>query len=315
MNHIVLSSILPVMAVILSGLLVGRAGWLGAGAVQRLSQLAFMLCMPVLLFRSMSRIHVEQLDPTPALAYTLALALVFAGMLRAHGMSQRGAVLALAATYGNAVMIGIPLVALAWGDPGLVTLFTLVPIHSLLLMTTATVVLEFAAARARVADTPEVAARVWSVGLQALRKALIHPVPMPILAGLLFAQTGLVLPAWLDLPMAWLGKGFGPLALFLVGVSLASAFIGKNLRAALVMTSIKNLLVPLLVAALGWAFGMRGLPLAVMVVTGSLPVGANAFMFSQRYRVAQDVVTASVGVSTAVSALTVSLVLLLFGSQ
>lgn len=315
MNHIVLSSILPVMAVILSGLLVGRAGWLGAGAVQRLSQLAFMLCMPVLLFRSMSRIHVEQLDPTPALAYTLALALVFAGMLRAHGMSQRGAVLALAATYGNAVMIGIPLVALAWGDPGLVTLFTLVPIHSLLLMTTATVVLEFAAARARVADTPEVAARVWSVGLQALRKALIQPVPMPILAGLLFAQTGLVLPVWLDLPMAWLGKGFGPLALFLVGVSLASAFIGKNLRAALVMTSIKNLLVPLLVAALGWAFGMRGLPLAVMVVTGSLPVGANAFMFSQRYRVAQDVVTASVGVSTAVSALTVSLVLLLFGSQ
>ena len=81
----------------------------------------------------------------PAAVYTLALVLVFAGMLRRHGLSQRGAVLALAATYGNAVMIGIPLVSLAWGEAGLVTLFTLIPIHSLVLLTTATVVLEFAA--------------------------------------------------------------------------------------------------------------------------------------------------------------------------
>ena len=77
------------------------------------------------------------------------------------------------------------------------------------------------------------------------------------------------------------------------------------------MTTVKNLLVPLLVASLGWAFGMRGLALVVMVVTAALPVGANSFLFSQRYRVAQNLVTASVGVSTALSALTVSLILLL----
>jgi malonate transporter len=39
-----------------------------------------------------------------------------------------------------------------------------------------------------------------------------------------------------------------------------------------------------------------------------LPVGANAFLFSQRYGVAQETVTASVAVSTRV-ALTVSLIL------
>ena len=52
-------------------------------------------------------------------------------------------VLALGVTYSNAVMIGIPLVQLAWGDAGLVTLLTLIPIHSLVLLTAATVGLEF----------------------------------------------------------------------------------------------------------------------------------------------------------------------------
>jgi len=313
MNHVVLSALLPVMAMILLGLGAGRARWLGPEAVRRLSTLAFMVLTPVLLFRAMSRVHVEQLDLRPALVYTLALALVFAAVLRQHGLSRRAAVLALAATYGNAVMIGIPLIALAWGEAGLVTLFTLIPIHSLLLLTTATVVLEFAAAREQAAASPDAAARLWMVGLHAMRKALIHPVPLPIIAGLLFAQTGLAIPPWLDAPMLWLGKAFGPLALFLVGVSLAASFIGKNLRGALMMTGVKNLLVPALAGALGWLFGMSGLPLAVMIVTAALPVGANAFMFSQRYAVAQETITASVAVSTALSALTVSVVMLLLG--
>lgn len=315
MNHVVLSALLPVFALILFGLGVGRARWIGPSAVRRLTTLAFMVLTPVLLFRAMSRVHVEQLDLKPAAVYTLALALVFAGMLRQQGLSQRGAVLALAATYGNSVMIGIPLVSLAWGEAGLVTLFTLIPINSLLLLTAATVVLEFAAAREQATASPEVASRLWIVGLRALRKALIHPVPLPIIAGLLFAQTGAAIPPWLDTPMAWLGKGFGPLALFLVGVSLATAYVGRNLRGAMLMTAVKNLLLPLLAAALGLAFGMSGLPLAVLIVTAAMPVGANSYLFSQRYGVGQDTVTASVAVSTAVSAVTVTLILLLVGPR
>ncbi|MCB2007756.1 MAG: AEC family transporter, partial [Rhodoferax sp.] len=142
MNHVVLSALLPVMALILLGLGIGRARWLGPGMVRRLSTLAFMVLTPILLFRSMSRVHVEQLDLLPALVYALALALVFGGVLGVHGVNRRGGVVAMAATYGNSVLIGIPLISLVWGDSGLVTLFTLIPLHSLMLLTTATVVLE-----------------------------------------------------------------------------------------------------------------------------------------------------------------------------
>ncbi|MCW5643305.1 MAG: AEC family transporter [Rhodoferax sp.] len=313
MNHVVLSALLPVMALILLGLGIGRARWLGPGMVRRLSTLAFMVLTPILLFRSMSRVHVEQLDLLPALVYALALALVFGGVLGVHGVNRRGGVVAMAATYGNSVLIGIPLISLVWGDSGLVTLFTLIPLHSLMLLTTATVVLEFAEARDQAAVRPEVAARLWLVALHSLRKALIHPVPLPIIAGLLFAQTGLVMPAWLDTPMSWLGKAFGPLALMLVGVSLASSYVGRHLRGALSISLLKNLLVPALAGVLGWLFGMSGQPLAVMIVMAALPVGANAFLFSQRYGVAQETITASIAVSTALSAVTVSLAVVLLG--
>ena len=226
--------------------------------------------------------------------------------------------LALALTYSNAVMVGIPLVGLAWGDAGLVTLLTLIPVHSLLLLTSATLALELVLARDESAQAasvraPNVVGRMWRVVAQALRKALLHPVPLPIIAGLLFAQTGLQVPVWLDLPMRWLGSAFGPLALSLVGITLAGSVIGVQLRGALVLTAIKNLLVPALAAWLGWVFGMHGLPLAVMVVTAALPIGANVFLFSQRYGVAQDLVTAGVAVSTAMALVTVSAVMLLAG--
>jgi predicted permease len=67
-------------------------------------------------------------------------------------------------------------------------------------------------------------------------------------------------------------------------------------------------------AAAGWALGLSGVPLAVMIVAASLPIGANVFLFSQRYEVAQEVVTASVAVSTALGLVTVSVVMFLLGA-
>jgi malonate transporter len=44
-----------------------------------------------------------------------------------------------------------------------------------------------------------------------VRNGMLHPVPLPILAGLLFAQTGLVLPPVVDKPLQLLGQALGPI--------------------------------------------------------------------------------------------------------
>ena len=64
--------------------------------------------------------------------------------------------------------------------------------------------------------------------------------------------------------------------------------MGAYFKAALRIALVKNLLFPCVLAACGWALGLHGLPLAVMVVVSSLPVGANVFLFTQRYGVGQD---------------------------
>ena len=314
MHFPVVAALLPVVGLILLGLVLGRLGWVPQVWVRRLSTLSFMVLTPIVLFRTMRHVHVELLDLRPAVAYIGALGLVFAAMLWWRGMNRGAVVLALGVTYSNAVMIGIPLVQLAWGDAGLVTLLTLIPIHSLLLLTAATVALEFALAREQAARAPVRAGHLLGVTALALRKALVHPVPLPIIAGLLYAQTGWGVAAPLELFLQTMGRAFGPLALVLVGIALAGSSIGAQLRGALQLAAIKNFAVPLLAAALGWALGMRGLALTVLTVTAALPMGANVFLFSQRYGVAMPLITASVAVSTLVALLSVSLVMLLAGA-
>ena len=56
-----------------------------------------------------------------------------------------------------------------------------------------------------------------------------------------------------------------------------------------------------------WGFGIDGLPLAVIVVMASLPVGSNPLIFAQRYRVLEGEVTAGIVVSTVAFVATLAL--------
>ncbi|MEI6758852.1 MAG: AEC family transporter [Betaproteobacteria bacterium] len=312
MTHPVLSALLPVALLIAIGLIAGKADWIRAEATKDLSNLVFMVLSPALLFRTMSVVHLEQLDFRPVAMYFVAAALVFAAMLAWQGLNRRAILMALTATFSNTVAIGTPLVGLAYGQAGLVILFALISVHALVLLTLATLVLELATVReAAVSGATDAERHPLRTLLEAVRSGIVHPVPLPIIMGLLFAQTGWLIPTVLDRPLQLLGNAFGPLALLLVGVSLTRVPVGAQLKAALGLSLLKNLLLPALVAALGWGMGLSGLPLAVMVVAASLPVGANVFMFSQRYGVAQDLVAASMAVSTAMALGTVTLVMAL----
>lgn len=314
MSHPVLASLSPIVLLIAIGFLAGRRGWIGAAAVKDLSNLVFVVLTPALLFRTMSSVHVQQLDFAPIGTYFLAAALIFFGTLSLRGLNRHAAVVALASTFSNTVMIGAPLVALVWGEAGLVSLFTLISVHALVLLTVATVVLELAVVREQRAAGQQEERHIAHTVLLAVRNAVIHPVPLPILAGLLFAQTGWPLPAVVDKPLQLLGNAFGPLALLLVGVTLAGTRIGPYWKGALGLAAVKTLLHPAAVAAVGWAVGLRGVAFGVMVLAAALPIGANVFLFSQRYQVAQELVTAAVGVSTLLALASLPLVLALLGS-
>jgi malonate transporter and related proteins len=305
MDHPVVSALVPVVVLIAIGFIAGRAGLMTASSVKDLSKLIFTIFLPPMLFRTMVNVHPENLQGKPLVAYLLGMALMYALMFFAAGRNRRAAVLALAASYSNTVMIGIALIQFAYGEQGVAVLLALVAVHSLIMLSLATVVLELVTLREKADGSGHpvqiMATSVWNT--------LKQPMIFPIVLGLLYAQTSQGIPQVIDKPLQLLGSAFSPLAVILVGITLASTRVGEHLRVALGLSLLKNLAHPLAVAAIGWALGLQGLPLAVMIVTAALPIGANVFLFAQRYDTALPEVTAAVAVSTGVALLSVALAL------
>lgn len=311
MNVMVLESLAPVALLIATGVAAGKLGWVKQEVVKGLSDLVFLLLTPALMFRTMGQVRLEQLDFTPVAAYFAGISVLFVGIVLGQGFGRRAVVLALAGTYSNAVMIGTALVSLVFGPQGLVTLLTLISVHALVMLTLTTLVLEWAVQRDQAGQSSARWRGLWLTVGRAVKSTVLHPVPLPILLGLAFAQTGLVMPQVIDKPLALLAQAFAPLALVLVGLTLAFTRVGSHWRGALALTGVKNLLHPLLVWMFCALLGVKGLPATVMVLAAALPIGANVFLFAQRYGVAQDLVTASVAVSTASALVTLTAVLML----
>ncbi len=305
MSHPVLAALLPVVILIAIGFIAGRAGFMPANSTKDLSKLVFNIFLPPLLFRTMVNVQPENLQGKPLIVYLLGMTLMYAVMFIAAGRDRRAAVLALAASYSNTVMIGIALIQFAYGEQGVAVLLALITVHSLIMLTGATVVLELVTLRekskAQGHPLQIVAASIWNT--------LKQPMIFPIIAGLIYAQTGWGIPAVIDKPLQLLGNAFSPLAVILVGITLAATRVGEHLRMALALSMLKNVAHPMVVACVGLALGLSGLPLAVMIVTAALPIGANVFLFAQRYETALPEVTAAVAVSSAVALISVALAL------
>lgn len=310
-DHPVLSALLPVVVLIGIGFVAGRLKLIRGEAVRDLSNLVFLVLVQALLFRSMATAHLERLDLRSVALYYIVAGILFLALLLIQGLNSRSAVLSLAAIFSNTLMIGVPLVQLAYGEAGLVHLFTLISMHALVLLTLATVVIELLVAREQEAAGAGPRRHMGATVAQAVKNAILHPVPLPIIAGFLYSLTGIGLHPVVERPLKLLGDAFGPVALVLVGVTLAGTAIGTHLRGALVISVLKTVLHPALMAMVGWALGLSGLSLAVMVVAASLPVGANVFLFSQRYHKAEELVTASVAVSAVMALVTVPVALAL----
>jgi predicted permease len=306
-SHPVITSLLPVVLLIGLGLLAGKREWIKASAQGDYSKLIFSLLLPPLLFRTMAQSRPENLMLLPVFVYLGSMVILMALVMVWQGLNKRGAILGLAASYGNTVMIGIALIGYAYGEAGQAVLFSLLSVHAIIMLTGSTLMLEWLEMKTMQAEKPHQQARPGRLALQALWNAVLQPTTWPILLGLAFSQTELTLPLVIDKPLQLLGQAFSPLALVLVGLTLSNTKFGEHIVPALGLSVLKNFVQPLLVFGIGHAFGLTGLPLTVMVVAASLPMGANVYLFSTRYNESQALVTTSVSVSTVIALASVAL--------
>jgi predicted permease len=273
-------------------------------------------------------VHLEQLDLKPVAMYHSLTLLWFSAWVGVYGLTQRGCMRALAGTYSNAVMIGIPLITLAYGPAGQVYIMTLVSVHALIILTYATLLFELAGANQlnREAGIQQ-RQRLSTTVFKAIKGAVLHPVSLPAFAGLVFAQTPWALPTFIDKPLQWLGAAFSPMALLMVGIQLhqvlGHGLPWKNNNAShenlatvqwhevMHIVVLKNLLHPLLILAGGWYLELPLLPMTVMLVTACMPVGINSYLFATRYGVLEAEVSVSLSLSVLFALVSVPVMLTL----
>lgn len=301
------------------GYLAARLRWFGeatAAEARLLSNLAMNVFVAALLFRTAARIDFSRLPWPVLMAYflpALALVLVISAWHR-RGSGRKGAApppvqgapaipatRSVAATYGNAVQLGIPMAAALFGEAGLAIHITMVGVHGVMLLTLPTALAELAMAHAHAQQHG--AAPLSKVLLTTVRNTLLHPVVLPIVAGLLWNLTGFGLHPVLDEALMLLGSAVVPVCLVLIGITLKAqglgGRIGEAVRAVLPVCLVKLVLMPALILVVAhWGFGLSGVPLAVVVMMAALPVGSNALMFAQRYQVLEAEATASIVIST-----------------
>jgi predicted permease len=286
----------------------------GVDPARVLGNAAFYIFVPALLFRTTARLDFAAMPWRTVIAFFVPVLMLLLGVYlwqRRHAAAGSIPVAApsaraISASFGNSVQLGIPFASALFGEVGLGIHIALVSLHALVLLSVLTtlVELDLARAKARHEDT----ARFGAMLRQTVRNTIIHPVVLPVLAGMAWNATGWPIPAVLDETLQVLGSGVVPLCLVLIGISLAYYGVAGHVRGAVVQTVLKLLVLPALVLAVAhWGFGLNGLPLSVLVMMAALPVGSNALIFAQRYRTMQAEATAAIVFSTLAFVLTAPL--------
>lgn len=312
MSSAVLLKLLAIFVVVALGYVVGRLGWLGKASdghdpARTLSSAAYYIFVPALLFRTTARIDFRAMPWdtliavfVPLVAMLLAVYAWQRRAARTSGLAVAGpSVRAISAAFGNTVQVGIPMAAALFGEAGLQIHLAIVSLHALTLLTLATALVELDLAQAARRAGAGGAGHLTATLLTTARHTLIHPVVLPVLCGMAWNLLGLPLPAVADEILSTLGDAVVPLCLVLIGMSLAYYGMRGAARPALWLSALKLLVLPALVlAAAHWGFGLRGLPLAVVVMMAALPIGSNALIFAQRYRTLEAETTAATVFST-----------------
>lgn len=293
--------LLPIFLLAFAGYLFGRSKAFDSGQVTRgISNVAFYLFVPALLFRTTARIDLASLQLGALAVFFVPTVLLFLAMAiverRRKTAADVAAVRALSVTFGNTVQIGIPVALAAFGEAGLAIHATIIAVHALVMLTTATVMIEWARRESGQAGGGE---SIGAVMLPMFKQTLIHPVILPVVAGFAWNLLRLPLPGPVDATLVTLAQAAVPLCLVLIGLSMAHYGVKGVVRPAMRLTAIKLLVHPALVAVVAfWLVPLEPKVAAVTVLCAALPIGANPLLFAQRYGVAERETTAAIALST-----------------
>ena len=303
-----LEGIFPVLALALAGYAAARSGYLQMSETLALSRFTFNLIIPCLLFVNMVHADIpENFGINFLLAFYSAVLCVYliAALLARFWLAADAtlqSVFAMATTYSNTTVVGIPLVLQMLGSEALLPLFLIIATQNLVLFSVGTLVAE--------REHFDIKSMTRSIA-HLIKQLLGSPLTASLIAGLTFNLLAIPLYQPLDTSLTLMSEAAIPCALFVLGTTLHQYKVGHQLKPALIITGLKLGLLPLLMAlSMQVIFDIDPLWAKTAILGATMPVGISAYVFSIRYNSGQAAVAAASVISTLASLLPLSLVLL-----
>ncbi|WOH63765.1 AEC family transporter [Bradyrhizobium sp. BWA-3-5] len=307
----VLEIVTPTFGLITVGYLAGVTGLISEAAQKGVSEFAFSIAIPILLFRT---VVISQFPAvSPLLVWgTYYGAVVFVWIVTV-AVSARllrlpptaGVVAATAAVYGNIAMLGIPLVLTVFGPNAAGPMALILAVNTPLLWLSGTVQIAWIERK----DSASTSALLLRLTLDLVR----NPMIAAIAAGFLVRLIGLGLHPLLDRICEQLAQAGSPAALIALGLGLVRFGLrGEEVPSLVIMCVLKLVIMPLLAWMLAFPlFHLPPLAGNVVVLFAAMPAGANAYLFATQYRLLVNSTSAAVTLGTLLSAITLPILLAL----
>ncbi|MEQ1697448.1 MAG: AEC family transporter [Hyphomicrobiaceae bacterium] len=305
----ILTIIAPVFGIIAIGYFSGRTGYLSEAAARGIGDFAFNITIPALLFRTIVLAKFGEVAPLGILAsFFGAAALVWALSAVATRFVLRrpatdGPSIAMCAVFGNTIMLGLPIGVATFGNDALAPLAVILAVHAPVFLLSAT--LHTAAVEAREGQS------LWTALVGVGHSLLRQPIIVAIVGASVWRLIGADVPGPVMAMLEMLAKAGVPAALIALGLSLRRFEVRGNVATLSVMLVLKMMALPLIAAAMAYkVFHLPDISAKMVVLTAALPAGANSYLFALRSGRAVNSASGAVAIGTAISAISLTLLLI-----
>ena len=264
--------------------------------LQKLNQMVFRVFYPFMTFYNIYKADAESLPRPLLLIFTGASILIVEAILiviipKIVKENPRRGVIIQAIFRSNFVLFGLPLTIAVFGDSAASIAAMMVTVVVSIYNTTSVFILEM----------------FNGEGKSDIKEAVVaNPLLQGAIVGLIFFFLGIKLPGSLVTPIAAFSNMTSPLAIYVLGGTLQFKAIRKNLKYLVPTLTCKLFILPAIIIAIAYAFGLRRLELFLLIAVYATPAAAS-YPMAQNMGGDGELAGQFVVISTAVSMFTLFL--------
>jgi len=305
----ILSLILPIFAIIVTGYLFVQFKILPESMADVLIEFAFYVAVPALLFMVIAQESVERLLNFGFIAaYGGGLLIVFVAVLAAanywlYRSMGESTMFAMISTQSNTGFVALPVLHGTLGEP------SVLPVAIANVIIVAMFLVNLVMIELFRPKGPEGGRSL----LATIGHALLNPLILSTILGVAYALSGLKLPGLATDYLKLLAGALTPCALFAVGMTIRLEHLRISATTILVASIIKLIALPVLVLILALLLGLNPIFTIAATICAAVPTAKNAYLLAAEYDQSKQLVADTISVTTVVSILTLIVWLFVFG--